>query len=485
MLKSKVIDVFKALSADELKRLRDYIRSPYHNKNKNVISMFEIIRKYAPDFNNENISKEKLFAKIFPGKEYNDTVMRILLSDIMRLAEDFLVYKQVEKSETDYNTYLLKDFMERKIDKLFLKKFKESGNGHIDLQIDDSFFHYKFSIEELNKGFNIDRNMQHLNSTNLVEMGNYLIIYFLIKMSSVVHDIDVNRGNFNIEFNNNSVNGFLHFVNPESIKKLIQNEEFKEREMLEMYYYSFLMNDNEISEEIYLRLKELFYKNINRFDRGAAYNLFLAILNYNGKRHWNDPDNKHRRESLEIYKDMLRFGLYSWDDNVYMTVIMFRSILTMCSLLKEIDWMEYFINNYIDKIEPAQRQNMFYFAKAKLSFARKDYSSSLENITKVNFNLFTFKFDVKTLMLQIYYELGYYEEAAAMMDSFKHFLSNNKNVSQVFREWNVNFLNFYGELINHKSGRKKTDIDLLKKKIESTPNSASPVWLKNKAHELV
>ncbi len=485
MLKSKVIDVFRSLSFEELKRLREFIRSPYHNTNKNVISLFENIRKFAPLFNNENLTKEKVFKKIFPGKAYNDTVMRILLSDLMRISEDFLVQLRIEKSLYEYKNFLLQEYMDRGLDKLFIKSYNESDSYTENFGLNDAYYNYMYDIEELNKGFNIDRNLQHLNASNLVYMGKYLVIYFLIKLSSVVHDIDVNKENFNTEFEQNSVEGFKEFINPESIGKLIYDKNFKDSEILEMYYCSFMLGSSNKSDDHYIRLKELFYKNISMFERGAAYNTFLAMLNHNGKKHWDDKDNKYRNETLSLYKDMIERGIYSWAEDVYMTVIMFRSILSMCSLLKDIEWMEYFINKYTDKLEPSQRQNMFHYSHAKLSFAKKDYISALEKISKVNFNLFTFKFDVKTMMLQIYYELGYYEEAVAMMDSFKHFLNNNKNVSVSFKEWNVNFLNFYSILLNHKLGKKKTDIDLIKKKIEETPNSASPVWLKKKANELV
>jgi hypothetical protein len=50
MEKSKVIDIFRTFSPDELKRFRDFVHSPFHNKNKNVIRLFEILKKYYPDF---------------------------------------------------------------------------------------------------------------------------------------------------------------------------------------------------------------------------------------------------------------------------------------------------------------------------------------------------------------------------------------------------------------------------------------------------
>jgi hypothetical protein len=305
-----------------------------------------------------------------------------------------------------------------------------------------------------------------------------------MKMSSVVHDIDVNMNNFNTEFEEGVLEGFLKTVNPDSIKKLIKNKDFKKHEILELYFCAFMLNSEQDSHEYYCRLKELFFKNIQDINREACYNMYLALLNYNGRKHWSDKSNIYRRESLDIYKDMIARGYHTWSEGEYMTVIIFRSILTLCSLLKDIEWMEYFVANYVDKLAPEQRQNMYYYSHAKLNFAKREYFASLENISKVDLNLFTFKFDIKTLMLQLYYELGYFEESFAMMDSFKHFLSNNKNVSPVFREWNLNFLNLYNVIMNQKSGKKNVDLDVLKRKIINTPNSASQPWLIDKVEEL-
>jgi hypothetical protein len=484
MLRTKVLEIFKKLSSDELKQFRDFVRSPYHNKNKNVITLFEVIRKFAPYYESENLSKEMVFRKIFPRKGYNDMVLRILLSDLMRITEDFLVQKRIEKTKLDYNKYLLAELMDRKIERMFVKKYNEFNNGSSDYRLDDCYFSYRYDIEELNKGFNINRNMQHLNSSNLVDMGKYLVIYFLMKISSIVHDMNVNKVNFNTLFEEGSYEAFLKIINPESIHSLIKKKDFKDNEILELYFLAFILNDNSDSDSNYFRLKEIFYRNISRIDRGATYNMFLALLNYNGKKHWDDKSNNYRRESFELHKDMLSRGIFSWSKDEYMTVINFRSILTMCSLLREIDWMEYFINNYIEKLAPEQRQNMLYFSLSKLNFAKRNYSAALNNLCKVDLNLFTFKFDLKTLMLQIYYELGYYEEALAMMDSFKHFLANNKNVSPSFKEWNLNFINLFHDLLNSKSGRKAPDLDLLNKKIFESANAASQNWLKDKIVEL-
>jgi SMC interacting uncharacterized protein involved in chromosome segregation len=153
-------------------------------------------------------------------------------------------------------------------------------------------------------------------------------------------------------------------------------------------------------------------------------------------------------------------------------------------MLKEFEWMEHFINTYIEKLAPEQRENMHNYSSAKLHFVKRNYTFALDYIMKVNYDLFTFKYDVKTITMQIYYELNYIEEAYNLMDTYKRFLVNNKNVSQSFREWNVNFVKFYQFLLNYKTGKNKIRLDEIEKQIKDIPNVASKNWLEDKVKEL-
>jgi hypothetical protein len=484
MFRSKAIDIIKTFSPEELKRFRDFIRSPFHNTNKNVIRLFEIIKKHAPDFSDANFDKQKIFKILFKGKKYNDIIMRILISDLLQLAQNFLVERYLEKEQIERKKHLLTELMNRKVDKLFLKTYNETSSMLNDYCIDDTYFIHRFDVEELRKGFNVARNMQHLNSSNLVNMGENILNYFLIKVSSVIHDISVNRGNFNTEFDENIIEKLPEIFDMVKLSELLKEKKSHNGEILEMYFCTLMINYDCKNDGYYYRLKELFYKNMNKFTHGTKYNLYMSLLNHCGNKHWNDKDNIYRREQFQLFKDMLERDLYSWEENEYMTIIIFRSILSISTMLREFDWMEQFINNYIDKLAPEQRMNMYNYSSAKISFLKSNYTLALQYITSVNYDLFTFKYDVKTLMMQIYYELNYIEEAYNLMDTYKRFLVNNKNVSQSFREWNVNFINFYNKLLNIKSGKNNIDISGLETEIRNTANAASQNWLVEKITEL-
>lgn len=162
----------------------------------------------------------------------------------------------------------------------------------------------------------------------------------------------------------------------------------------------------------------------------------------------------------------------------------FKNILLSAISLNKLNWAEKFTNEYIEKVQPEFRESMLFYSIALLHFEKKEFQKSLENLAKVKYEYFTLKMDVKSWMLKIYYELGYYEPAFSLMDSFKHFLLNNKSLSEHFKERNLNFLKCAGDLIKLKSGFNKSDIAEIENDLKIKSNIVHKDWLLQKIGQL-
>ncbi|CAN5579450.1 hypothetical protein BH10BAC5_BH10BAC5_20310 [soil metagenome] len=101
-------------------------------------------------------------------------------------------------------------------------------------------------------------------------------------------------------------------------------------------------------------------------------------------------------------------------------------------------------------------------------------------------NMFTYKYDLKLLQLMIYYELDYFEEAFSMLDSFRHFLANNKNVSERRGKSHEEFTNCYTDLLKCKTENSKKKPDEIKQELKTVYDSLRyKDWLYAKADELI
>ncbi|HRB01639.1 MAG TPA: hypothetical protein PK294_14490, partial [Ignavibacteria bacterium] len=122
MLKSSLLEILRTFTKQELIKFEDFVRSPYFNKKENVTKLFLEIKKYTPEFSNENLEKERVWGNIFPGKEYNYGIMKNLIHELTKLSESFITieYSKLDKLENSID--LLVTLMERQATKVFSSK---------------------------------------------------------------------------------------------------------------------------------------------------------------------------------------------------------------------------------------------------------------------------------------------------------------------------------------------------------------------------
>ena len=89
-------------------------------------------------------------------------------------------------------------------------------------------------------------------------------------------------------------------------------------------------------------------------------------------------------------------------------VITFRNmLLTLCKI--DLELSKVLIENYVNRIELNNRENMKEYAYAHYYMYKKDFSESLNYIRKIKNDFFMFKTDIKFLYLINFYELEYFE----------------------------------------------------------------------------
>lgn len=137
MNKSSVTEMLRTFSKQELIKFEDFLRSPYFNRRENVLKLFLVIKKFAPDFNNENLEKEKIWKNSFPGTEYNYGIMKNLIHELTKLCESFITIEYSAKDKLKSNIdFLAALLIERGLTRIFLSKAEilEKAYGNPDLK---------------------------------------------------------------------------------------------------------------------------------------------------------------------------------------------------------------------------------------------------------------------------------------------------------------------------------------------------------------
>lgn len=144
------------------------------------------------------------------------------------------------------------------------------------------------------------------------------------------------------------------------------------------------------------------------------------------------------------------------------------------------------LNKYTKNIISESKDTFISIANAQYYFMRSEFDKSLEEISKINTDVFEVKLIMKRLLLMTYYELNEYELFLSTYDSYKHFIRNIKFNSEVRNTQNVrakNFFSLINELFKLRLKYDHYSADSLQNSIQEM-NIDNKIWFLNKLKDL-
>ena len=111
----KVITIYKALSGREQELFADFVRSPYNNKRKKILLLLDIVENAFKNEATGAWDKSAAHKLIFGNEEADEFQINNLLSDLYKLLEKYLAWKQFEKHQDRKDVLVIENLMETAI----------------------------------------------------------------------------------------------------------------------------------------------------------------------------------------------------------------------------------------------------------------------------------------------------------------------------------------------------------------------------------
>ena len=124
MLSSSLTDILRSFSKKEIKEFGLFVESPYYNTSEATTKLYYEIIKFYPAFSSRNYDKEYLFSKVYPGGILKEDLLRKLLSNLIKLTNEFLKQESVKKMK-DQELLVLKEYSKRGLTVMFENKAEE------------------------------------------------------------------------------------------------------------------------------------------------------------------------------------------------------------------------------------------------------------------------------------------------------------------------------------------------------------------------
>lgn len=439
MKELKLTEILASFTAEEIKRFKKFVESPYHNGSVNVISLIREVIKFYPEFSSKNYNLKYIHGKIFKDKIYHEGVMRNLVSDLYKLSESFLVVDGLLKNKTEYELALMKRFKENQLDDLFHLNYKKIRADLDNIKKDDNYFFNLYLLEnDLWSLFIVDKKAGKKHEEFIygtVENTKQLVKFFLARILKSYCSIVSNAVNFKVKPE-------LNFYN--EIKNHIEKNNYEDTPVISLYFNSLKLALGEEKENTFKKLHSVIKENKEILHHDDLHVIYINLLN-------NSISKKDYRTCFGLIKEIYAGQYFSRiGKEMYMEYGFYSAAIHTAIFLKEFDWVDNFVKTSKSKINPPHRDNSFHYHLALIEFKRKNFDIALEILSKLNPNDFFFLVYTQRLRLAVYYELGNTEEIFYLMDTYKHTLSRHSRIEERYIKYGKEFIVNFSELIKLK-----------------------------------
>ena len=466
MNNSRLLQLLRSFEESELKKLHEFIISPYHNKHTDVIGLFNYI--YNTGFDNpKQLQKNVVFKALFPKEAYNDLKLRHIMSYLYQIIENFIAHQELKLNTTNKQIEILKSYRKKNATRLFElteRKILNKKTGGIK---STSLYSNYLLAQEIQAYYAGKKRTESSYINNLhTELD---LFYFVEKMK-----ISCSSANLEKLYNQQISIPFLESV----LLYIEQHEIYKQNPLLAIYFYAYklLSASKECS---FLELKHQVENATGKVAIEEIKPAFQLMINHSIQQ-LNKGENRFLQELFSLYQ----FGVYSeiLMQGKQLPYVTYSNIATVGLRLKKYNATRKFIEEKKEFLPIKFKEDCYIFNLSKYFFEINEY----ERVTE-----FYFQYKMKEILLNVqsriiqikaFYELSEFELCHSLNDNLKQLLTR-KGILAYHKENYKNVAKYFKRLLNVNPYDKK-GIRKLISIVESINPLTEKTWIVEKLKEL-
>ena len=472
---TKLIKLLKTFSPGEIKRFRDFVKSPFYNKNRNVIRLNEALVKFYPVYDDSKLDEYQIFARVFGREKYDYFRIKNVISDLYNLGIEYL--RQRSNIYTDFtgDFNLLVELRSRKLWSYHKKEVFALEKEFAAEEIKDSTYLYnKYLLtmeghlaKVLEKPDSITMIQEEFNTFYEFSILNLLKFYNLMMHISKESKVSTDKKML------------------KEVLSYIKENDVSSNPTIVTYKLLVLLA-SERDEASYFSLKEHYLANFETLSYEDAYYANMYLVGYATDRYNIDGDRRFISECSELLEHSYRYNRVTLGELLYPNFINYVKVFTRAGktgLARE------FIKDYRERLPENVKESCVSFSEAYIFQHEGKFAEALALASRVSFPWVIMKIQVKLLQIQLNFRLGFLEEARNNIETFRKFLKKEENISSDYKTSMLGFLKCTVSLINlHEQTDKKkklSEFELLRNEI--LPGQANhfgvKFWLEDRLKE--
>jgi hypothetical protein len=462
MQNSKLLLLLKTFNAGELRAFRDFVASPFFNKNQELVTLYEYLKKQAAkDFPAAKLERTAVFAAVYPEEKYDEKRLNYALSLLLKLAERFVGIQQLENSAMLSDSQLLTVYTERHLDKNYDYIFQQTTERLAAYPFrNEAYYFQKYLLADAADAHFSAKNERRFDPA-LQQAADHLDRFYLCKKLKYLCNM-LDRQKFI------AANYQLHGL--EAVKSYLSAKDWSHDPAI-WVYWQLLQSLLEKEPAAHFKVfRQLLQTHLPVFSPAEARELYGFAINFYiqqiriGEKHYAPDLMAIYREGIDNQVLLENGQLSPWT---------FKNVVKLGLGLRQYDWVEQIVTELSAKLDADKRADAYHFNLAELHYHRRNLDQALFYLNQVEFSDVSYHLGAKLMLLKIYFETGATEAFLSLVSTFRVFLQRNKQVPKEVKMPYLNFVNLLYEIF--RSDETKTAV--LKEKIEQTPMLTGRNWL--------
>lgn len=488
MHKNTLLEIFRSFSNEEISAFDDFLRSPYHNRNSNVIRLFMHIKAYSPGYEDAGLNKEHLWKRIFPDKNYNYGVMKNLVYELKRLASRFIMLKELENNKLEEETLLVRAMGVRDLSKSFAnkigeieRKYRNAEFSQLNIAAED-YYDQMFRLLWMKHSYMRVSNPKMSTDKDFEAYTTLTVCAFLsyvFKFHSNLMTLSLDR---NYDRVNNVVATLMDILKGENMDILLNSIKASSERDYSIFKLLLLKTISVSKEAVpsdFFDFRSELYSQIDKFNGHDIKGFLISLINSANR--LNSPQINLNRERTETLKTMMRKNILTHSDG---TIYLLELLMYFWSAgdVNEFDLIETLITRYVVRSNDEKKDNVLECGRIFLHIRDGNFEEALNSISKVTPESFMMKVRLRMLRARCLYALNDYESFRYERDSLNHFIKSSGKLNRIHADKLKEVFDKINRLFRLRQDFDESEFALLK--IDVQANENYPEWIKQAVSEL-
>ena len=466
---SRLWQILSALSPKEQRAFRKFVESPFFNQRSDLVDLLQILLQ---SLKTKAPNREALLRQLSPKQALDLPQLRLLMTYLLRLLEQFLTYQQFQSDHHYQQHALAAAYRQRQLAPHF-KRILQRAFTQLDHQPARHQRYWEQLAQLRWERYQLESTQEPLKALNLQSVADATdVAYFANKLRLACLALAHQRVYKQASFQTSLLEEILQTIDQESLLEI---------PVLQIYFYCYQMLQAPDNEGNFLAFKQSLLDFGRQFPSEEIRDLYLLAINFcirqvnNGN--W---DQRYFIEVLELYKEGLAAEYLL--ENGILSRFTYYNVIVAALKVKEFDWEETFIEQYYPYLEKAYQKSVYSFNQARLAYARKRYDDALEWLQDSNYRDTLLNLAARTISIKIYYETAEWDLLSAQLEAMKNYLRRKVNISY-HRKLYKSFIR-YTQRLTTVNTYDRAALVTLENQVSQEDNLTEKEWLLEQIKEL-